>query len=167
MKLFAIVGITDSGKTTTLIEIIKELTKRKKIINTVKAIHIDNFSLDIEGKDSWLHKQAGAKATAIRSNIETTFMYQRSMEAKEIIEFFKGDYLIFEGFHKEGRLPKIVCGKTIEDIELRIDDSTFVISGCITNSIKEYKGLPAINGLKEIDRLADLIEQKALDSSLF
>ena len=61
MKVFTIIGYTNSGKTSTLIEIIKELVARNFDVNTVKAIHIEGFSIDQKGKDSWQHREAGAK----------------------------------------------------------------------------------------------------------
>ncbi|MHA1557537.1 MAG: molybdopterin-guanine dinucleotide biosynthesis protein B, partial [Candidatus Heimdallarchaeota archaeon] len=40
MKIFTIIGYTNSGKTSTLIEIIKELVNRGYNVNSVKHVHI-------------------------------------------------------------------------------------------------------------------------------
>lgn len=164
MKVFSIIGYTNSGKTSTLIEIIKELAKRGKTVDTAKAIHIENFSVDTEGKDSWKHKQAGAKTTALRSNIETAFLFQKSMNAKELIPFFDADYLALEGFTQDKDVPKILCLASLEDIDQRLNESVFAISGLISNELTEFKDFKVINGLTSIVELVDLIEKKSIDS---
>jgi len=165
MKVFSVIGYTNSGKTSTLIEIIKELVKRDKTVNTVKAIHIDGFSVETEGKDSWLHRQAGASRTAIRSNVETTIMYQKAMSAKELMPFFDADYLILEGFSSEKKVPKVLCSKNLDDLKELLDDSVFVISGVISNEINEFQGIRIINSHDSISELVDLVERNVVNSS--
>ncbi|NHJ32686.1 MAG: molybdopterin-guanine dinucleotide biosynthesis protein B [Asgard group archaeon] len=165
MKVFSVIGYTDSGKTSTLVEIIKELVRRGKTVNTVKAIHIEGFSIDTKGKDSWLHREAGASVTAIRSNIETAIMFQKAMSVKELIPFFDSDYLILEGFSSEVKIPKVLCSKNLDDLKELIDDSVFVISGVISNEINEYQGIRIINSHISISELVDFVERKAISSS--
>lgn len=163
MKIFTVIGYTNSGKTATIIEIIKELVKRKFKVSSVKNIHIDNFSVDKEGKDSWLHRQAGATVTGLRSNVETTLIFQKQLSIKEMLPHFECDFLALEGFSDEKFVPKILCAKNMKDLEEKFDGSVFAISGVISQEISEYKGVKAINGLKEIEVLADLIEKKAIE----
>ncbi|MHA1442072.1 MAG: molybdopterin-guanine dinucleotide biosynthesis protein B [Candidatus Heimdallarchaeota archaeon] len=148
MKVFAIVGITDTGKTSTLVNIIKELVTRGYEVNSVKSVHIDNFSVDKKGKDSWRHKEAGSKVTALRSKNETASC----------------DYLALEGFNEAVNVPKIVCAKNTEGIDDKFNDSIFAISGKISSELKEYKGIKVINGLTDITELVDLVEKHAIDS---
>ncbi|NHJ47880.1 MAG: molybdopterin-guanine dinucleotide biosynthesis protein B [Asgard group archaeon] len=164
MKVFTIIGYTNSGKTSTLVEIIKELVTRRYEVNTMKAVHIEGFSIDQKGKDSWKHREAGAKVTATRSDTETAFMYQKSMSVKELIEFFNCDYLVLEGFTKEKDVPKILCAKNTDEIDDRFNESVFALSGIISNELKEFKGVKVINGLTSTIELVDLIEQHAIDS---
>ena len=163
MKIFTIIGYTNSGKTGTVIEVIKELVRRGKIVNSIKNVHIENFSIDTKGKDSWLHKEAGAKVTGIRADKETSLIFNDKLSIKEIAKHLNCDYLALEGFSNEKNIPKILCAKNIQDLEEKLDNSVIAISGVITNEIKEYKNLPAINGLKNIERLVDLIEKNAID----
>ncbi|RLI72432.1 molybdopterin-guanine dinucleotide biosynthesis protein B [Candidatus Heimdallarchaeota archaeon] len=163
MKIFTIIGYTDSGKTSTLIKMIEELVKRGFVVNTVKKVHIENFTVETEGKDSWLHRQAGATITVTRSNCETAIMFQRPLALKELIPFFSCDYLILEGFTKEPQVPKILCAKSDDEIDDRFDKSVFAISGVISNKLSHFKGVEVINGLKETKRLVDLAMEKAID----
>ena len=163
MKVFTIIGYTNSGKTGTLIEIIKELVKRGYNVNSVKHIHIENFSIDTKGKDSWRHREAGASITGVRAEGETAIIYKKTLNVKELIPHFDGDYLALEGFSNEKLIPKVLCSKNIPDLEEKFDDTVFAISGVITSEIKEYKGVKAINGLTHIEELVDLIEEHAID----
>ncbi|NHJ39268.1 MAG: molybdopterin-guanine dinucleotide biosynthesis protein B [Asgard group archaeon] len=165
MKIFAIIGYTNSGKTSTLVEIIKELVLRGFEVNTIKSIHIEDFSIDQEGKDSWKHRQAGATITATRSNKETAILYQKSMTVEELIPFFKADYLILEGFTNEIKIPKILCAKNVDELDDRFDESVFVLSGIISSKLLEFKGKKVVNAQTNIKQLVDLIEIYAIDSS--
>ena len=46
MKLFSVIGITKSGKTTTIENIIRELRKRRYTVGSVKEIHFEAFAID-------------------------------------------------------------------------------------------------------------------------
>ena len=59
--------------------------------------------------------------------------------------------------------PKIVTAHDVEGIIERLDETTFAISGQISNSLTEYEGIPVINSLTEIEKLVDLIEKKVFD----
>ena len=164
MKVFTIVGISDTGKTSTLVEIIKELVKRGFEVNSVKSVHIENFSIDKKGKDSWRHREAGSKVTAIRAHDETSIIVQKGLSVKELLPFFNCDYLALEGFNEAKNVPKIICAKNIQGIDEKFNEAVFCISGKISNKIKEYKGIPVIDGLTRVTELVDLVEQNAIDS---
>jgi len=59
VPILAIVGRSNSGKTTLLEKLIAELTRQGLRIGTIKHSH-HQPEMDIPGKDSWRHKQAGA-----------------------------------------------------------------------------------------------------------
>ena len=166
MKIFTIIGYTNSGKTGTLIEIIKELVKRGYNVNSVKHVHIENFSIDTKGKDSWKHREAGASITAVRADGETAIIFKKPLNVKELVPHFDGDFLALEGFSDEKQVPKILCSKNIPDLEEKFDETVFAISGVITSEITEYKGIKAINGLTHIEELVNLIEENAIDKEI-
>src|SRR5512143_21431 len=66
IPIVSVVGKSDSGKTTLLEKLVKELTSRGYRIGTIKH-DVHSFEIDHPGKDSWRHKQAGASATVISS----------------------------------------------------------------------------------------------------
>lgn len=64
MKIIHIVGSQNSGKTTLVKELIEELTKKGLKVGAIKhSSH--NHELDKKGKDSYIHRQAGANPAAI------------------------------------------------------------------------------------------------------
>jgi molybdopterin-guanine dinucleotide biosynthesis protein B len=164
MKVFTIVGITDSGKTSTLVNIIKELVGRGYEVNSVKSVHIENFSIDKKGKDSWRHREAGSKVTAIRAKNETSIIFQKGLCVNELLPFFNCDYLALEGFNEATNIPKIICAINTEGIDEKFNDSVFAISGKISKELQVYRGIKVVNGLTEITELADLVEKHAIDS---
>ena len=46
MKVFSVVGVTKSGKTTTIEQIIKEFIRRGYSVGSVKEIHFEQFAID-------------------------------------------------------------------------------------------------------------------------
>jgi molybdopterin-guanine dinucleotide biosynthesis protein MobB len=61
----AFVGKKNSGKTTLLEKVIAALTERSFHVATIKHHSHEGFDFDIEGKDSWRHRQAGSMQTII------------------------------------------------------------------------------------------------------
>ena len=66
MKRIHIVGRKNSGKTTLIVELVQELTRRGYRIGTVKHTH-HNHELDTPGKDSYCHRESGSSAVGILS----------------------------------------------------------------------------------------------------
>jgi len=61
-----IVGRKNAGKTTLVCDLIAALTQQGLRVATVKHTH-HQHELDVPGKDSWRHREAGAAAVGILS----------------------------------------------------------------------------------------------------
>lgn len=162
MKIFSVYGYSKSGKTTTIENIIKELTKRGYTLGSVKDIHFEQFAIDTEGSNTDRHKKAGAELVCARGLYETDILYQRRLSIPEILKFYTQDFVILEGA-TDFDMPKILCASSIADIDKRMHPSVFAISGVISNEISSYKDLPAINSITDIKKLTDLVEKKAME----
>ena len=57
MKVFSVVGITQSGKTSTVESIIGELKRRRYSVGSVKEIHFEAFAIDTPGSNTYRHRQ--------------------------------------------------------------------------------------------------------------
>jgi molybdopterin-guanine dinucleotide biosynthesis protein B len=162
LKVFSVFGVSQSGKTTTIEQIIKELIKRGKRVGSVKEIHFEEFTMDVAGSNTWRHKQAGSEMVVARGLKETAVLIPQRLGIDKILSFFDHDYIVLEGV-TDTDLPKILCAGEPNEIESRLNDSVFVISGRIANNLSEYNGLPVINALADTGKLIDLIERKVPD----
>ncbi|MEL7646901.1 MAG: molybdopterin-guanine dinucleotide biosynthesis protein B [Sedimentibacter sp.] len=162
MKVFSVIGISKSGKTTSIEKIIQELKRRNYSVGTVKEIHFHDFKMDMEGTNTDRHRKAGSELVSARGANETDIMFQRKLSVNEILDFYSHDFVILEGV-RDTCAPKIVTAHDIEGIEARMDETTFAISGIISESIQHYRGIPSVNAMTEIDKLVDLIEDKVFD----
>ena len=159
MKVFSVNGFTRSGKTTTVENIIKELKQRGYSVGSVKEIHYDKFKIDTKGTNTDRHRQAGAEQVVARSFYETDIMFNGMLPMDKILSFFEQDYVVLEGV-SDVNAPKIITAHNADEIEERNDYRTFMVSGVISNSLKEYAGMPVINGMTDINRMVDRIEEK-------
>jgi molybdopterin-guanine dinucleotide biosynthesis protein MobB len=63
----AFVGRKNSGKTTLVVQVVAALAARGLRVGTLKHHSHAGFAMDIEGKDSWRHRQAGSCYTVVAS----------------------------------------------------------------------------------------------------
>lgn len=162
MKVFSVFGITKSGKTTTIENIIKELCKRNYSIGSVKEIHFEAFKIDEEGTNTDRHKKAGSQLVTARSEHETDILYQSKLTMDEILKAYDYDFVVLEGV-RDINAPKIITAHSIEEIEERLDGSVFAIAGMVSNEMKSYKGIPILSAITNIEALVDLIEEKVFE----
>lgn len=166
MKIITVFGYSGSGKTTTIEEIIKELTGRGYSVGTVKDIHNEEFSMDNEGTNTDRHKKAGATLVAARGLAETDILYQSQLPIQDILKHYNQDYVILEG-DSGASAPMIITGKSVQELDEKFKQSegrtVIAVSGVVSTMLQTYKKLPVIDGLTEIVKLVDLIEEKAMD----
>ena len=65
-RIIAVCGVKNSGKTTLLVKLVKNLTERGVKTAVIKHDGHD-FSCDVEGTDSYRMKESGAYGTAVFS----------------------------------------------------------------------------------------------------
>jgi len=105
VPVVSIVGKGDSGKTTFLEKLIRELTLRGVRVATVKH-HVHDYDIDVPGKDSWRHARAGAVTTMVSSpdkfSLIETVQSERSLPELARIACDSGaDILLTEGYKRE------------------------------------------------------------------
>lgn len=164
MRIFAVSGFSKTGKTTTIADITRELTRRGLSVGVIKDSRCPDLALDTEGRDTFIHKQAGAELVALRALGETDIMYSKRLRLPQILSHFHQDVVILEGFAKYN-VPKIVTGIIPFDLKARTTEQTFAYSGVISNDMDSCHGLPVINSQTEIKKLCDLILMKVPHST--
>lgn len=156
MKIVGVYGFKKSGKTTVVTSIINALVKKGYSVSSAKSIHMEDFSLEREGTDTFKHHASGAdRVGLVYPKGKAILFYDQSDE--ELLNNFESDYLILEGF-REYKCPKILCARDEEDIINDLRDEVFCISGIISNEISEYKGMPVIN-YEKVDKIIEIIEK--------
>ncbi|MHA1484556.1 MAG: molybdopterin-guanine dinucleotide biosynthesis protein B [Candidatus Thorarchaeota archaeon] len=106
MRVFAISGLSGTGKTTLLEKLVHELTKKGYSVAALKSTQ-DNVSAP-EGTDTWRHQRAGAKMTVLLGPQSTTIRHGHRMTLREIFADSDVDFLLVEGM-KRSKIPKCWC----------------------------------------------------------
>ena len=65
MKVVGLAGWSGAGKTTLLTRLIPHLRAQGLTVSTIKHAH-HAFDVDVPGKDSWRHREAGATEVAAK-----------------------------------------------------------------------------------------------------
>ena len=130
MRVFGLAGWSGSGKTTLLVALIPELVSRGITVSTLKHAH-HAFDVDQPGKDSWRHRQAGAREVMISSQNRWALMHVlRDAPEPTFEELVRRmspvDLLLVEGF-KHHPHPKIeVCRPSLGKPLLHPEDPLVV-----------------------------------------
>jgi molybdopterin-guanine dinucleotide biosynthesis protein B len=110
MRLIGLSGWSGSGKTTLLKALIPELAARGLAVSTIKHAH-HGFDIDQPGKDSWVHRHAGAREVLISSERRWALMRElrdeREPNLRELLARLAPiDLVLIEGFKCEPH-PKL------------------------------------------------------------
>ncbi len=158
MRIIALRGRSDSGKTETALALINELRRRGYSVIAGKDVHQEGFSIDTPGKDSFRLGEASGEAVIVRGPEETSFVYWRRLSAEEIAARVEADFLVLEGF-RDLHCANIACAKEAAGLGREVDELTIAVSGVVAETTREYQGLPALSALADAAYLADIVEQ--------
>ncbi len=162
--IVSIVGKADSGKTTFLEKLIAELTSRGWRVATVKHHAHSEESVDVPGKDSWRHRQAGAPVSVVASatQIEIVRELDRELTLDEIAEMIGDDVdiILTEGYKREGR-NRIEVSRVARSDTL-VCEAGEAVAVVTDNAAFDPFGM-CLFGLDEADAVADFIEERFLD----
>jgi molybdopterin-guanine dinucleotide biosynthesis protein B len=75
MKVIGLAGWSGAGKTTLLARLIPHFIAGGLRVSTIKHAH-HAFDVDIPGKDSWVHRQAGASEVLVSSSQRFALMHE-------------------------------------------------------------------------------------------
>jgi molybdopterin-guanine dinucleotide biosynthesis protein B len=110
MRVIGLAGWSGAGKTTLLVKLIPALRQRGLAVSTVKHAH-HALEVDRPGKDSFVHREAGASEVLVASARRWALVHELRDEAeprlKELLRrLSRVDLVIVEGFKAEAH-PKI------------------------------------------------------------
>lgn len=131
MRIFGLAGWSGSGKTTLMTALIPELVSRGITVSTLKHAH-HTFDVDQPGKDSWRHRQAGAREVTISSQNRWALMHElRGAPEPTFDELVRRmspvDLILVEGF-KSHPHPKIEVYRSSLGKPLLYPQDPFVVA---------------------------------------
>jgi molybdopterin-guanine dinucleotide biosynthesis protein B len=105
MFVFGIVGRKNAGKTHLVTRLLRAGVARGLRISTVKHAH-HAFDVDVPGKDSWLHREAGAHQVLVASGLRWALMRELRGAPEPALESLLDvlepcDLVVVEGFKRE------------------------------------------------------------------
>jgi molybdopterin-guanine dinucleotide biosynthesis protein MobB len=152
-KILGIVGWKNSGKTTLVEALVRELTARGLRVSTLKHAH-HAFDIDVPGKDSYRHREAGAHEVIVASGQRWALMHELGSAPEPrldelLIKLAPCDLVLVEGF-KCGRHPKIEVARFIRDEGLIADQDDTVLAVATDNAIfaGRHLALPLNDAIK-------------------
>jgi len=163
MKVIGISGWSGTGKTTLLVKLIPELIKRGYSVSSLKHAH-HKFDVDKPGKDSYRHREAGAREVMVASAARWALMHENQTDDEpaldELIQHMTPvDILLVEGFKRED-FPKIEVWRNDENgLALHLTDDSIV--AVATNNKDLQTTLPVLE-LDDPENIAEFIERRFL-----
>lgn len=111
MRIIGLAGWSGSGKTTLITKAIPRLLARGIRVSTIKHAH-HGFDLDQPGKDSFMHRAAGATEVVISSSNRWAVLHELRGEPEWnlpdlLAKLSAVDLILVEGFKRDRLVPKL------------------------------------------------------------
>jgi molybdopterin-guanine dinucleotide biosynthesis adapter protein len=162
MKVIGLAGWSGAGKTTLLTRAIPHLIAGGLRVSVIKHAH-HKFDVDVPGKDSWLHREAGAEEVLVSSGKRWALMHElRDAAEPSVLELLKKmsrvDLVVIEGYktdsHRKIEVHRAANGKPL----LFPEDAAIV--GIVTDIAVET-ALPTAH-LDDIPAVAAMMQRLAI-----
>ena len=163
MRVVGLAGWSGSGKTTLITKVIPVLTRRGLKIATIKHAHHE-FDIDRPGKDSWLHREAGASEVIVSSGRRWALVHELRSEAEpSLVELLAklspADLVIVEGFKRQA-YPKLEIYRSAVGKPLIYPDDDCIVAIAADAPLPRAQ-LPVLM-LDDIEGIADALEAEAV-----
>jgi molybdopterin-guanine dinucleotide biosynthesis protein B len=161
MRVIGIAGWSGAGKTTLIVKLIPALNARGFSVSTLKHAHHD-FDVDKPGKDSYAHREAGAREVLIASANRWALM--RELRGDEepplgalLARLSPVDFVLVEGYKRDSHVKievhRVANGKPL----LFPEDADIKALACDGG----FPGFPPHAHLDDIEAIATLVERLA------
>ncbi|MEO1240003.1 MAG: molybdopterin-guanine dinucleotide biosynthesis protein B [Pseudomonadota bacterium] len=129
MKLWGVVGWKNAGKTGLMERLVSEFTGRGLSVSTIKHAH-HGFDVDHPGKDSYRHREAGAREVLVASAARYAVLHELRDAAEPGLDALVArlspvDLVLVEGY-KRDRHPKIEAWRAVNANPLIADEDETV-----------------------------------------
>jgi len=163
MRIIGLAGWSGSGKTTLVTSVIPVLVRRGLKVATVKHAHHE-FDTDQPGKDSWLHRQAGASEVAIVSSRRWAIVHELGTEPEPpltgvLAKLSPVDLVIVEGFKRHAH-PKLEVFRAVVGKPLLHPDDDCIVA--IATDAPLPQALVPVLMLADVEAIANVLQAEAL-----
>ena len=162
MRLIGLSGWSGSGKTTLITALVPALIARGRSVSTVKHAH-HAFDVDKPGKDSYVHREAGAHEVLIASDKRWALMREHrgapEPALSELVAHLAAvDLVLVEGFKREAH-PKIEIHREVVGKPLLYPNDPQIVAIASDRPMPDA-AIPHFD-LNDIQAIADLVERHA------
>ena len=109
MKVYGVIGWKNSGKTSLMERLVAEISRRGFSVSTVKHVH-HSVDLDQPGKDTFRHRQAGAREVVLASADRLAILVEHRGPEPELpavlARLAPVDLVLVEGYKRDAH-PKV------------------------------------------------------------
>jgi molybdopterin-guanine dinucleotide biosynthesis protein B len=158
MRVIGLAGWSGAGKTTLLTRLIPELRRRGAAVSTIKHAH-HAFDLDTPGKDSWMHREAGASEVLVSSGRRWALLHELRSEPEATLPELLArlspvDLVIVEGFKRAPHAKLEVYRAANGKPPLHPDDASIV--AVASDSAFPAAGRPVLD-IDDVAAIADCL----------
>ena len=156
--VFGVAGWSGSGKTTLVEQLVSYLVESGFDVATVKHAH-HHFDADTSGKDSFRHREAGARQVLVSSS-QRSALFTEHVESVEpdlpqlLCQFAPTDIILVEGFKKYPIKKIEIFRPSLGKPLLYPEDD--LVTAVASDEVLDDCPLPVLN-LSEIASIADFI----------
>ena len=158
MRIIGLAGWSGSGKTTLLARVIPVFKKRGLRVSTVKHAH-HGFDVDIPGKDSHTHRQAGATEVFVSSSGRWAHIHELRDEPEPTLHEILSrlapvDLVVVEGYKRHGH-PKLEIYRAEVGKPLLHPDDDWIVAVASDAAVPDAR-VPVLN-LVDAEKIADVL----------
>ena len=163
MRIIGLAGWSGSGKTTLITKLIPRLLARGVRVSTLKHAH-HGFDLDKPGKDSFVHRVAGATEVIISSARRWAILHELREEPEWnmvdlVAKMSPVDLVLVEGFKRDA-FPKLEIHRIANGKPLIHPEDPHIVAVASDSAVPDAK-VPVVD-LNNIETIADLLLRHAV-----
>jgi molybdopterin-guanine dinucleotide biosynthesis adapter protein len=163
MRIIGLAGWSGSGKTTLITKLLPRLIARGCRVSTLKHAH-HGFDLDQPGKDSFMHRVAGATEVVISSAKRFAILHELREEPEwdlpDLLDKLSPvDLVLVEGYKRE-KFPKLEVYRAAIGKPLLHPDDDWIVAVAADGALPQAS-VPVIP-LDDIEKIADVLLAEAM-----
>jgi molybdopterin-guanine dinucleotide biosynthesis adapter protein len=163
MRIIGLAGWSGSGKTTLITKVLPRLIARGQRVSTLKHAH-HGFDLDQPGKDSFMHRAAGATEVVISSAKRFAVLHELRDEPEWdlpdlLTKLAPVDLVLVEGFKRDA-FPKLEIHRAANGKPLIQPDDPHIVAIASDVPLPQAK-VPVVD-LDDIEVIADVLLKHAI-----